>query len=170
MQKLQGAQKLVDQNKYVFLVKHNFLRIIQYFLKVWLHILHDQEYPIHIFIWDYVIKLDCVQIVLHLSQMSHNLDFANNFHTDKYTAKDVLDPFDCDSLPTYEVFGLHNLPKAPLTQKCHHLIIFLEELPSIWQIDVLLSFDLWWCWNIRLMSFLSCCLFFHSYKYIKEIY
>jgi hypothetical protein len=72
--------------------------LIERRLQIHREVFHYNEDMAKFIICDYVIELDSMAIVTELTQLSHNLDFANNLLGAIIILENVIDELDGESL------------------------------------------------------------------------
>ena len=79
MKKLEGTQKLVDQNDIMIFFYLSIFGTLENFPEIWFHKIHHQENMWIILSVNDIIELGGVHVLLHMRQMSHNLNLPKHF-------------------------------------------------------------------------------------------
>lgn len=105
-------------------------------LQVLLFVVHHEEEVVergHILLalegQDDVVKLNCVYVVAHLTQLDHDLNFSENLFGLIFMFEDIFYKFDGEILASLAMLGLHNLSEATFSKELDKLIVFLEKEP-----------------------------------------
>jgi hypothetical protein len=82
MHEVERAQQVINDLNNMNFFQRNLWNRAKYFFHVSLHIFHDNKQVVKchgVFRDDYVVDFNGEMIILHLSEMTHNLDFSDDF-------------------------------------------------------------------------------------------
>ena len=107
--------------------------------EVLVDIVHDKEDTVRVlglvFFWNNNIKkLDCEDIVFHLSQSSQDCDFSENSFARVDVVKSILDVFDCYSFAGRFLGSFHYLAEAALSLNFDELVVGGDVVPDSWKV------------------------------------